>query len=76
MVLSRQGRESEALAHYRRAAEVRGDDATWRFDLLMSLCSLQRGAELEDALQRARRDFPEDPRFEALADRCPDQPSS
>jgi len=77
MTLSRQARESEGLAHYRRAAEASADDATYRFDLLVSMCALERDQELDDALARARRDFPEDGRFGALADRCrADAPSS
>ncbi len=76
MVLSRQERESEALAHYRRAAEVRPDDPTFRFDLVVSLCALGLDGELEDALARARRDFPEDPRFVELAERCVAQPGA
>lgn len=70
MVLSRQGRESEGLAHYRRAADGAPDDATYRFDLLVSLCDLERADELGDALTRAQRDFDDDPRFAALGDRC------
>ncbi len=70
MVLSRQGRESEGLAHYRRAADSAPEDATYRFDLLVSLCDLDRADELEDSLARAQRDFDEDPRFGALGDRC------
>ncbi|MCP4869536.1 MAG: tetratricopeptide repeat protein [Proteobacteria bacterium] len=77
MTLSRQARESEGLAHYRRAAEAVPADATYRFDLLVSMCALERTGELGDALTRARRDFPEDARFGALADRClADAPSS
>lgn len=77
MTLSRQARESEGLAHYRRAAEEVPADATYRFDLLVSMCALERHEELGDALPRARRDFPEDARFGALADRClADAPSS
>lgn len=76
MVLSRQGRESEGLAHYRRASEVRPDDAAFRFDLAVSLCTLGRHEELDDALQRARRDFPDDPRFVELAERCAPQPGT
>jgi Flp pilus assembly protein TadD len=76
MVLTRQGRESEGLAHYRRAAEVRSDDPGFRFDLLVSLCTLGRTEELDDALQRARRDFPDDPRFVELADRCIEEPAT
>jgi Flp pilus assembly protein TadD len=70
MTLSRQARESEGLAHYRMAAESASDDATYRFDLLVSMCALDRAGELDEALLRARRDFPEDGRFDALADRC------
>lgn len=70
MVLTRQRRESEALAHYRRAADGRGDDPTFRFDLLVSLCSLGRTEELADAFERAGKDFPEDPRFQELEARC------
>ena len=76
MVLSRQDRESEGLAHYRRAAEVRPDDPGFRFDLLVSLCTLGRHGELDDALQRARRDFPDDPRFVELAERCVPEPGT
>jgi tetratricopeptide (TPR) repeat protein len=72
MVLSRLGRESEGLAHYRRAADGRADDAAYRFDLLVSLCALERADELEAALARAARDFDEDPRFPELAERCLD----
>lgn len=71
MVLSRLDRESEGLAHYRRAAEGRADDASYRFDLLVSLCSLDRSDDLADALARAQKDFPEDARFPELAERCP-----
>jgi hypothetical protein len=70
MTLSRQARESEGLAHYRMAAESVAEDATYRFDLLVSMCTLERAVELDEALVRARRDFPEDGRFDALADRC------
>ncbi len=70
MVLSRLEREGEALAHYRRAAALSPDDATWRFDLLISLCSLGLDDERTDALVRARRDFPEDERFVKLAETC------
>ncbi len=77
MTLSRQARESEGLAHYRMAAEARPDDPTWRFDLLVSMCTLDRADELADGLTRALRDFPEDARFGALAGRCRvEQPSS
>jgi len=69
MLLSRQERESEALAHYRRAADGK-DDAAWRFDLLVSLCGLQRTDEFGAALDRARRDFPDDPRWDGLQGRC------
>ncbi len=70
MVLSRLGRESEALAHYRRATTFRPDDAAWRVDLIVSLCALGRKDELEDALARGIKDFPDDERFPALAERC------
>ena len=70
MVLTRQTREQEALAYYRRAAELTPADATFRFDLLVSLCSLDRGSELESGVDRALRDFPEDERFPALSERC------
>lgn len=76
MVLSRQDRESEGLAHYRRAAEARPDDPSFRFDLAMSLCTLGRYEELDDALQRARRDFPDDLRFVELAERCVPEPGT
>ncbi len=71
MTLTRQTREAEALAYYRRAADLLPDDAGYRFDLLVSLCTLERAGELEPALDRALRDFGDDPRFAALADRCP-----
>ena len=71
MVLSRLGRESEGLAHYRRAAQGRVEDASYRFDLLVSLCSLQRSDELTDGIARAQRDFADDPRFAELNERCP-----
>ena len=70
MVLSRLGREAEGLAYYRRAAELVPDDSTWRFDLVVSLCALGLAEEREDALARARRDFPEDERFVKLAEGC------
>jgi len=70
MSLTRLEREGEALAHYRRASELSAGNADYRFDLLVSLCSLGRAGELDAALTRARRDFPEDARFEALAGRC------
>jgi Flp pilus assembly protein TadD len=72
MVLSRQGRESEALAHYRRASEGLPDDATFRLDLLVSLCALSRDEELSEALGRAKKDFAEDPRFGELEKSCVD----
>lgn len=70
MTLSRQTREPEALAYYRRASDLGADDASYRFDLLVSLCSLDRGPELKTGLDRAVRDFPDDARFPALAERC------
>lgn len=70
MSLTRLKREGEALAHYRRASEISAANADYRFDLLVSLCSLGKGEELEAGLARARRDFPEDARFEALGARC------
>lgn len=70
MALTRVDREGEALAHYRRAAELSEANATYRFDLLVSLCSLSRGDELEVALTRAQKDFPEDARLSTLAGRC------
>jgi len=71
IVLTRQDRESEALAHYRRAVDERGDDADYRFDLLLSLCSLERRAELTEAVARALKDFPEDGRFSRFGEGCP-----
>ncbi len=70
MTLTRQTREQEALAYYRRAADLLPDDASYRFDLLVSLCTLGRSAELAPALDRAVRDFGADPRFPALRERC------
>ena len=70
MVLSRQGRESEALAHYRRAVDEKSDEATYRFDLLVSLCELDRSAEFQSAGERATKDFPEDQRFSQVLARC------
>ena len=70
MVLSRLGRETEGLAYYRRAAELVPDDATWRFDLLISLCGVGLDSERGEALARARRDFPEDERFTKLSETC------
>ncbi len=71
IILTRQDRESEALAHYRRAVDERGDDADYRFDLLLSLCSLERRAELTEALARALKDFPDDERFVRFGEGCP-----
>jgi Flp pilus assembly protein TadD len=70
MVLTRQTREQEALAYYRRAAELMPEDANFRFDLLVSLCSLDRTGELESGMDRALKDFDGDPRFAALSSRC------
>ena len=70
MTLTRVQREGEALAHYRRAAELSEDNANYRFDLLVSLCSLSRTDELIAAIAAARRDFPEDERLDALESRC------
>ncbi len=70
MVLSRLEREPEALAHYRRAAVLSPEDATWRFDLLISLCRLGLNEERVDALARSRRDFPEDERFTEMPESC------
>ena len=71
IILTRQGRESEALAHYRRAVDERSDDADYRVDLLLSLCALERAEELQDAGGRALKDFPEDQRFSRLSEGCP-----
>ncbi|MCO4771227.1 MAG: hypothetical protein KDA24_14435, partial [Deltaproteobacteria bacterium] len=70
MALTRVQREGEALAHYRRAAELSAQNANYRFDLLVSLCSLSLGDELATAMKGARRDFPEDGRLDALEARC------
>ncbi len=70
MSLTRVKREGEALAHYRRAAELSEENANYRFDLLVSLCSLSRTDELTVAIAGARRDFPEDERLDALESRC------
>jgi tetratricopeptide (TPR) repeat protein len=70
MSLSRQQRESEALAHYRRAAELRRKDADLQFALFVSLCDLELVDELEDRMPRALREFREDLRFEQLAGQC------
>ena len=74
IILTRQERESEALAYYRRAVDERADDADYRFDLMLSLCSLQRLDELGDAVDRAVKDFPDDKRFVRFGEGCP--PSS
>lgn len=72
MVLSRQQRETEALAHYRRASSAASADPGYRFDLLVSLCRLKLAEELEGELGRAAREFPDDPRFGELGARCPE----
>jgi predicted Zn-dependent protease len=74
MILSRQSRESEALAHYRRAVDQEPEDAAYRFDLLLSMCALQRKAELQAAAERAMKDFPEDERFHGFEGRCRQPP--
>ena len=66
MALTRMDRESEALAHYRRAADL-DDTAAYRFDLLMSLCALQLQEEFDQALADATRRFGDDERFARLA---------
>jgi len=71
IILTRQGRESEALAHYRRAVDEQDDEADYRFDLLLSLCTLQRADERKEAIERAVKDFPEDERFARLGEGCP-----
>ena len=70
MILSRQSRESEALAHYRRAVDQQPEDAAYRFDLLLSMCALERKEELQAAAERAIKDFPEDERFAGFEGRC------
>lgn len=70
MSLSRQQRESEALAHYRRAAELRRKDADLQFALFVSLCDLELVEELDDRMPRALREFREDLRFGKLAEQC------
>ncbi len=70
LILSRLDRESEALAHYRRAAEEGKEVEAYRYDLVVSLCGLERTEELATILDRAAKDFPEDPRFEELGRRC------
>ncbi len=70
MALTRIDREGEALAHYRRAAELWSANGTYRFDLLVSLCALERADELRAALQKARKDFPEDARLVGMEGRC------
>ena len=70
MTLSRQDRESEALAHYRRAADLDRKDENLQFDVLVSLCNLNRSDELESRMPRALREFREDLRFEQLAAQC------
>jgi len=71
IILSRQERSSEALAHYRRAVDRQSEDAGYRFDLLLSLCRLKRLGELQVATDRAAKDFPEDARFTNFATTCP-----
>jgi Flp pilus assembly protein TadD len=71
IVLSRQERSSEALAHYRRAVDQQPEDAGYRFDLLLSLCRLKRFEELQVATDRAAKDFPDDGRFTSLVASCP-----
>jgi len=68
--LSRLHRESEALAHYRRAAEGAGKDPDLHYDLLVSLCTLDRLDEAASRMPKALRDFSEDPRFGALRSQC------
>ena len=70
MVLTRQGREVEAVAHYRRSAELAPEQASFRFDLMVSLCTLGRGNDAAGLLPRAQRDFPDDPRFVELPASC------
>jgi Flp pilus assembly protein TadD len=71
IILTRQGRESEALAHYRRAVDEHAAEADYRSDLLLSLCALERTTELEETIERALKDFPEDERFARLKEGCP-----
>lgn len=68
--LSRLHRESEALAHYRRAAELAGKDADLHFDLLVSLCTLERVDEAAGRMPKALRDFGDDLRFGSLQSQC------
>jgi len=75
MSLTRLDRESEGLAHYRRAVDEDPLNADYRFDLLASLCSLSRYDELDEGLTRAQKDFPDDLRFGARVGVCP-SPSS
>jgi len=70
MALTRVNREGEALAHYRRASELSAANANYRFDLLVSLCTLSRAEELETALTRAFKDFPDDERLGTLQSQC------
>lgn len=70
MALTRQRREGEALAHYRRAAELVPDDAGRQYDLLVSLCSLGRTDELRGLGEPVRDRFADDSRFSELLDRC------
>ena len=70
MTLTRQQREDEALAHYRRASDLDLQEADYRYDLLVSLCTLARHEELQVEFDRVHRDFPETARFTELAARC------
>jgi tetratricopeptide (TPR) repeat protein len=70
MTLTRQQREDEGLAHYRRAADLEPGNVDYRYDLSVSLCALGRREELEVELQRVDREFGPDARFTALAERC------
>ena len=69
-ISSSESRESEALAHYRRAVDQEPEDAAYRFDLLLSMCALERREELQAAAERAMKDFPEDERFPGFEGRC------
>lgn len=70
MALTRQRREGEALAHYRRAAELSAEDAGRQYDLLVSLCSLGRVDEMRAVGEPLVARFDDDKRFAEILDRC------
>ncbi len=60
--LSREGRRSEALAHYEAAARIRPDDAQLQYNLGVTLAASGRDREAQERYERAlalRPEYPE-----------------